>query len=93
MENNNMDMGTELSAVRRENQRLRQQLRWLQNELSQWQQYAILLQPEEIYEFYKIYRSDKRGERERAQREAMAEIDKLVAIVKQKEAKKNAENI
>lgn len=71
----------ELAAVRQENRRLRQQLEWTKSELEEWQHCAILLSPEEIFEFYKLYREQKKKEQEENNTKVAEELNHFVVSV------------
>lgn len=82
----------ELAVVRQENRRLRQQLEWTKSELEEWQRCAILLTPEEIFAFYKLYREQKKKEQEENNTKAAEELNHLVVSVmdmKKKVGEKN----
>lgn len=79
----------ELATVRKENRKLQQQLEWTKAELEEWQHCAILLTPEEIFEFYRMYREQKKKEREESNAKAAEELNHLVVSIMKKKAGEN----
>ena len=71
----------ELAAARKENRKLQDQLERVKAELEEWQHCAILLSPEEIFEFYKMYREQKKQKQEENNNKAAAELNHLVVSV------------
>ena len=71
----------ELAAVRKENRKLQNQLEHVKAELEEWQHCAILLTPEEIFEFYRMYREQKKKEREESNAKATEELSHLTVSI------------
>lgn len=80
---NEAELRQELTALRKENKKLKQELTVVKAELREWEHNAILLMPEEIFAISKAYRERKAKERAAKDKVAMAEIDKLMVSITQ----------